>query len=145
MRPESRQDGLRGAPLQSSCLYLLRFVLYATEEAAPVEETLSDVDMDMDQYIVQDDVELRRKQEMWCTVNKDWLEAQELKQAQLEEAHRVRLKSISPASAVVLVIAHACWCASSPCLKYISGLLTCLQQHRSPQSMLYLSSNRLQL
>lgn len=58
---------------------------------APVEETLSDLsDMDMEEFIVHDDTELKTKTEMWDTVNKDWLEAQELKKAQLEEAHQVK-------------------------------------------------------
>ena len=54
-----------------------------------MEETLSDVDMDMEEFIVRDDVELKTKTEMWDTINKDWIEAQELKKAQLEEAHQV--------------------------------------------------------
>lgn len=61
------------------------------EEIVPVEETLSDVDMDMEEFIVRDNVELKTKTEMWDTINKDWIEAQELKKAQLEEAHQVTL------------------------------------------------------
>ena len=54
------------------------------------EETLSDMsDMDMEEFIVHDDIELKTKTEMWDTMNRDWIENQELKKAQLEEAHQV--------------------------------------------------------
>ena len=66
----------------------------AADDAAPVAETLSDVsDMDTEEFIVRDTNELRKKGEMWDTANRDWLEAQELKKAQLEEAHQVHIST----------------------------------------------------
>ena len=74
-------------------MFLLVYLILVigADEIVPVEETLSDVDMDMEEFIVRDDVELKTKTEMWDTINKDWIEAQELKKAQLEEAHQVTL------------------------------------------------------
>ncbi len=53
-------------------------------------ETLSDMsDMDMSEFIVHDEDEIRQKEQMWNTMNRDYLEKQEMKKMQLEEAHQV--------------------------------------------------------
>lgn len=53
-------------------------------------ETLSDMsDMDMSEFIVRDEDEIRQKEQMWNTMNRDYLEKQEMKKMQLEEAHQV--------------------------------------------------------
>ena len=52
-------------------------------------ETLSDIDMDMSEFIVDDEDEVRQKEQIWDTMNHDYLEKQELKRLQLEEAHQV--------------------------------------------------------
>lgn len=55
-------------------------------------DTLSDMsDMDMREFIVHDEDEVRQKEQMWNTMNRDYLEKQELKKMQLEEAHQVNL------------------------------------------------------
>ena len=45
--------------------------------------------MDMSEFIVDDEDEVRRKEQIWDTMNHDYLEKQELKRLQLEEAHQV--------------------------------------------------------
>jgi len=53
-------------------------------------ETLSDMsDMDMSEFIVHDEDEIRQKEQMWNTMNRDYLEKQEMKKMQQEEAHQV--------------------------------------------------------
>ncbi len=47
--------------------------------------------MDMGEFIVEDEDEVRQKEQIWDTMNADYLEKQELKKAQLEEAHQVGL------------------------------------------------------
>jgi hypothetical protein len=46
-------------------------------------------DMDMSEFIVHDEDEIRQKEQMWNTMNRDYLEKQEMKKMQLEEAHQV--------------------------------------------------------
>ena len=64
----------------------------AGQEAAAQVETLSDLsDMDMTEFIVEDESEIRQKEQIWDTMNQEYLEQQELKRLQLEEAHQVRI------------------------------------------------------
>ena len=45
--------------------------------------------MDMTEFIVEDEGELRQKERIWDTMNQEYLEQQELKRLQVEEAHKV--------------------------------------------------------
>ncbi|KAL3163023.1 hypothetical protein ABBQ32_009450 [Trebouxia sp. C0010 RCD-2024] len=61
------------------------------QEAEQQIETLSDLsDMDMTEFIVEDENEIRQKEKIWETMNHEYLEQQELKRLQLEEAHQAR-------------------------------------------------------
>lgn len=63
----------------------------AGQEAEQQIETLSDLsDMDMTEFIVEDENEIRQKEKIWETMNHEYLEQQELKRLQLEEAHQVQ-------------------------------------------------------
>lgn len=46
--------------------------------------------MDMTEFIVEDESEIRQKKKIWETMNHEYLEQQELKRLQLEEAHQVQ-------------------------------------------------------
>ena len=62
----------------------------AGQEADEQIETLSDLsDMDMTEFLVEDEHEIRQKERIWDTMNQEYLEQQELKRLQLEEAHQV--------------------------------------------------------
>ena len=62
----------------------------AGQEAEEQIETLSDLsDMDMTEFLVEDEHEIRQKERIWDTMNQEYLEQQELKRLQLEEAHQV--------------------------------------------------------
>lgn len=62
----------------------------ADDQADERIETLSDLsDMDMTEFIVEDESEIRQKEQIWDTMNQEYLEQQELKRLQLEEAHKV--------------------------------------------------------
>ena len=96
MLPDASHIDMEGFMVQNMSVRLqlmhslIKVFLTAADDVAPVAETLSDVsDMDTEEFIVRDTNELRKKGEMWDTANRDWLEAQELKKAQLEEAHQV--------------------------------------------------------
>ena len=47
------------------------------------------MDIDLSEFIVDDEEEVRQKEQIWDTMNADYLEKQELKRVQLEEAHQV--------------------------------------------------------
>ena len=73
-------------------------------------ETLSDLsDMDMTEFIVEDEDEIRQKEQMWDTLNQEYLEQQELKRLQVEEAHKVL-----PCKACALLALHTSSAADRP-------------------------------
>ena len=47
------------------------------------------MEMDLTEFIVHDEDEVRQKEQIWDTMNADYLQKQELKRLQLEEAHQV--------------------------------------------------------
>ena len=51
--------------------------------------------MDMTEFLVEDEHEIRQKERIWETMNHEYLEQQELKRLQLEEAHQVLLYYIA--------------------------------------------------
>ena len=60
---------------------------------------MSDVEMDLTEFLVHDEDEVRQKEQIWDTMNADYLQKQELKRLQLEEAHQVGYKSYLVAGA----------------------------------------------
>lgn len=68
----------------------------ADDQADERIETLSDLsDMDMTEFIVEDESEIRQKEQIWDTMNQEYLEQQELKRLQLEEAHKARTDKLA--------------------------------------------------
>ncbi|KAL0050009.1 hypothetical protein WJX82_002680 [Trebouxia sp. C0006] len=92
---EAQEAGLReGGEAQ------LALALQPSQEQGGSEEergeTLSDMsDMDMSEFIVHDEDEIRQKEQMWNTMNRDYLEKQEMKKMQLEEAHQARTDKLA--------------------------------------------------
>ena len=80
--------------------------------------------MDMTEFLVEDENEIRQKEKIWDTMNHEYLEQQELKRLQLEEAHQVQTFAVC-----VVAVWTACHsmlrdllcCSQKPCQRYQEG------------------------